>query len=208
MGDPFTLRVAISYQNMMKTNIYQGTNISKLQWDYFLTIHQYHAYSNARWEIMFQQIFDSIPMNQLAWAIESNGKFSKGNHAHILLDSNGIIIEDELIDYFLKTMNKGREMKYSSKWNTEFPGVEKYSLMYDENNKRINRLIEYHDKQMLVDMNGNHIEKDIIRKDYIPFRHVVSGDNRVYLEYIKGVRNTALYSTKFTSNKINTGYIR
>jgi hypothetical protein len=192
----------------MKTNIYQGNNISKLKWDYFLTIHQYHAYSNLRWEIMFQKIFESIPMNQLVWTIESNGKLSKGNHAHILLDSNGIIIEDELIDYFLKTMNKGRELQYSSKWNTESPGLEKYSLMYDEENKRINRLIEYHDKQMLVDMNGNHFERDIIRKDYIPFRHVVSGDNRVYLEYIKGVRNTALYSTKFTSNKINTGYIR
>jgi hypothetical protein len=105
-------------------------------------------------------------------------------------------------------MRNGKELPYSKTMFNTSSDFDKYCLSFDKNTNRMNRLIEYKDVQRLVDINGNIITRNVFKKIFIPFRHLNGKDNRVYIESVKGVKNASIYTSKFTSQKISTGYLK
>jgi hypothetical protein len=191
----------------MNSNLYQGTNISLINWDYFLTIHNFRKVSQREWLKNFEDMLSFLQIHEMYWSIENNNRFAFGNHAHLLINSNGLITDNHLVNYFMNLYKNPREIKYNSSYDSKDIIPEKYSLKYDKESKQIKRILEYRSTQRLIDKDGKIILNDKFVHDYIPFRQVIANNGRVYCESIKEVKNVSLYTSKFTSKSIQNGYI-
>jgi hypothetical protein len=191
----------------MNSNLFQGTNVSHINWEFFLTIHNFRKVSQREWLKYFEDILCYLQVQEVYWSIENNNRFAFGNHAHLLLNSNGLITDTHLVNYFMSQYKNSREIEYNSSYNSKEIMPEKYSLKYDEENKKIMRILEYRHTQRLLGKDGKVILNDKFVQEYIPFRQVLAKNGRIYCESIKGVKNVSLYTSKFTSKSLQNGYI-
>jgi hypothetical protein len=198
----------------MKTSINNGYNLSSLKWDYFITLNRIIPTSILKWEIEINKIMNENNFNQLYWSCEKSKSVNGTYHVHLLVDTNfGDETNQKLILYFSKYFVNGREIFYNSNYTasplfhqlTEYHGKK---IIYDPLTEENKRLLEYKKTRTLIDSNNQRIEKDVIEREYIPFYEIKGRDGRGYIEKIKGVRNTALYISKFTDRAITTGYLK
>jgi hypothetical protein len=196
----------------MKSNISNGINTSKLPWEYMITLKNLKPTSMKQWEEQMLSIMIENEFNQIFWGCERDYSRNKAYHTHLLIDSNNLITDLDLINFFMSYLINGRQISYKSKYTSNLTidtvkEIDGKKILFNSNTNQNNRVIEYKKTRTLVDQYGNRIVTDYIDKELVPFHEIVGKNGSCYIEKIKGVRNIALYVSKFTNSYPTTGYM-
>jgi hypothetical protein len=196
---------------MMDTSIFNGETISRMPWDYMVTIHKCEKMTPKKWEKDIISIGNSD--NRYFQIYHCSEKISNSigmYHNHQLVDCNGNMDELDILDFYKRYIGKGKEISYKSKYTVSVGAndpieIDGKFIKYDLKTNRNLRKIEFKENKTLT--NGKEIlVKPVITKLYIPFYEIYGTEGRVYIEKVQGVKNVSYYTNKFTNRGLTTNY--
>jgi hypothetical protein len=162
----------------MNTAIYQGQNISKINFKHFSTLKVFGNYSIIKTEKIIEELFNfNDAITEMAYSIE-RFKAPYVLHTHILTNTNNENMFYENTTAYIKP-------KYIRKGHVD---------------KLVKILKNENDEQSDV------IYKDVLVS--VPFVNYIGNKKEMYIENVVGIANASLYTFKFCNHGINNGYHR
>jgi hypothetical protein len=162
----------------MNTAIYQGQNISKLNFKHFSTLKVFGNHSINKTVNIIEELFNfNDTITEMSYSIE---RFKEQNvlHTHILTNTDNENKFYDICSDFIKP-------KYIKK------GFSDRLVKMLKNENDLISDVEYKDVYVTV-----------------PYVNYIGNKKELYIESVVGITNASLYTFKFCSHGINNGYLR
>ena len=166
----------------MKTAKFNGNNVAKLEFDYFIRYRPRHNVYILGMEKQVKKLFEDIRYNHICYTWE-NDITDNLKHSHCLVKTP--YGEDLLIENLKKNIVSSKNIISGSR-NTTY--TSKLNLLNPNTGQRISKLVEHN---ALID-----------------YKEIIGKHGSVFIEQVKDKTSASIYTMKFTDYGANFGYIK